>query len=58
MKALIISDIDCLVELGVFSSKSRARKNWRGPIQIPEGFSHFERLGKHKNELVIWLPKE
>lgn len=41
MKALIISDIDCLVELGVFSSKSQARKNWRGPIQIPEGFSHF-----------------
>lgn len=58
IKSEKIDILDCLVELGVFSSKSQARKNWRGPIQIPEGFSHFERLGKHKNELVIWLPKE
>jgi hypothetical protein len=48
--------LDLLVKLELFSSKSQARKNWRGPIEIPSGFNHFERLGKLKKDIAVWNP--
>lgn len=47
---------DILVGIGVFKSKSEARKNWRGTgQQIPEGFNSFT-VGKLKNRIFIWNP--
>jgi hypothetical protein len=36
---------DLLVALGSFPSKGQARKNWRGPLEIPRGYSTF-RVGR------------
>lgn len=47
---------DCLVMLEIFPSKGQARKNWKGPTEFRPGFQHFERLGKMKKELVVWIP--
>ena len=48
---------DLLVELGIFSSKSQALKNWkRSGRDIPLGFSDFERIGKLNNRLTILNP--
>ena len=48
---------DCLVWLGAFKSKSQARKNWKGPTSIPDGwFECF--VGKRKRHLCIWNPSE
>jgi hypothetical protein len=45
--------LDVLVIANIFSSKSEARKNWRGPVEIPWGFS--ERLvGKMKAQITIF----
>lgn len=50
---------DILVFLGVFKSKSDARKNWKKTRrEIPPGFSHFVGLGKFRKELCIWNPTE
>ena len=52
-----ISIFDLLVELGAFISKGQARKNWKGPSKIPDGWSEFI-VGKLKRKLCIWNPKE
>src|SRR6266853_62538 len=31
--------LDLLVDLGMFPSRGQARKNWRGPIEIPAGWT-------------------
>jgi hypothetical protein len=50
---------DLLVILGVFKSKSMARKNWKHTGKdIPPGWSQFQGLGKHRKELCIWNPTE
>lgn len=50
---------DLLVLLGAFGSKSQARKVWKKTgREIPPGFSHFTRIGKHRRELAIWNPTE
>lgn len=46
---------DLLVKLGAFPSKSQARKNWKGPTEIPQGWSEFT-IGKMKRKLCIWNP--
>lgn len=48
--------LDFLVELSVFKSKSQARKNWKGPVEIPDGFTDLQRLGKERHRLTIWKP--
>lgn len=53
-----LTDIhDLLLELGSFPSKSQARKNWKGPKTIPDGFSEFS-VGKLRRKLTIWNPTE
>lgn len=52
-----IDIFDLLIELGSFTSKSQAKKNWKGPHQIPNGWSEFT-IGKLKRKLCIWNPKE
>lgn len=47
--------LDALVKAGIFPSKSEARKNWKGPIEIPDGFSEWV-VGKLKNRLSILKP--
>jgi hypothetical protein len=37
---------DVLVQLGIYSSKSQARKNWKHEIDIPEGFNSWSQVGK------------
>lgn len=48
---------DILVKVGIFKSKSIARKNWNrtGP-QIPKGFSDFKGIGKLKRRITILNP--
>jgi hypothetical protein len=46
---------DILATAGIFSSKSEARKNWRGVVEIPKGFSQFE-VGKLKHQITILNP--
>lgn len=43
---------DVLAYAGVFSSKTEARKNWKGPVEIPLGFSEFT-IGKLKHKITI-----
>lgn len=50
--------LDLLVMMDVFPSKGQARKNWKGPVEIPDGFSDFLGLGKHRRRLTIWKPVE
>jgi hypothetical protein len=47
--------LDLVWELGVFPSKSQMKKNWNGPLLIPDGFSEFT-VGKFKKMLTIWNP--
>ena len=47
--------LDALVKAGIFPSKSEARKNWKGPIEIPDGFSEWV-VGKLKNRMTILKP--
>lgn len=47
---------DLLLALGVFPSKSQARKNWKGPSTIPDGFSRFEKIGHLRKSLFILKP--
>src|SRR6185369_11600579 len=48
--------LDALAQAGVFKSKSDARKNWKGPIEIPRGFSEHT-IGKlqHKIWILNWV---
>lgn len=48
--------IDLLIHLGVFKSRGQAKKNWKGPQEIPEGFSDFTGIGKLRRELWILNP--
>jgi len=44
-----------LVDFGIFKSRSQARKNWnKSGKDIPEGLSHFTRIGKKKHEFAIF----
>ncbi len=48
---------DILVRVGIFPSKSQARKNWnKTGKEIPEGFSHFDRVGKLNKTITILNP--
>lgn len=48
---------DVLFMAGIFPSKSQARKNWnRTGAEIPEGFSHFQHIGKRHNEVCVFKP--
>jgi hypothetical protein len=48
---------DLVTLLGMFPSKSQARKNWNKTGQeIPQGFTHLENLGKLNHEIAIWNP--
>ena len=49
--------VDLLVRIGAFPSKGQARKNWKGSITIPDGFSEFF-IGKKRRHLTIWNPSE
>lgn len=33
---------DLLVVAGAFPSKGQARKNWKGQVEVPNGYSEFE----------------
>lgn len=48
---------DLLVFTGVYPSKSKAIKDWKGPKEIPSGFTWW-RVGKAEKTkvLVIWNP--
>ncbi|MDE2425664.1 MAG: hypothetical protein KGO96_07140 [Elusimicrobia bacterium] len=50
------SMIDLLVELGLFPSKGQARKNWWGPVELPDGWFQFS-FGKRKIDIAIWNPQ-
>jgi len=41
-----------LVQVGLFSSKSEVRRNWKHRFDIPWGYSSFT-VGKLKNKLTI-----
>lgn len=57
MRDRSVDMFDLLIELGVFSSKNNARKNWKQSGQaIPNGWSEFTNLGKNKHNLFIWNP--
>lgn len=49
--------LDLLVYLKIFPSRGQARKNWKGPIQFPPGFT-FWRVGKAEAQklIAIWNP--
>jgi len=44
---------DALVLIGVFKSKTQARKNWKRGM-IKGGYQEFLRLGKFNKNLYIW----
>lgn len=50
------SILDLLVAINIFSSKSQARKNWKGPVEIPSGYTEFKSLGKFKRNLYVLKP--
>lgn len=51
-----LTDIwDLLLMLGAFPSRGQAKKNWKGPKQIPDGWSEFY-VGKIRRHLCIWNP--
>jgi len=46
---------EVLVVCGIFPSKSQARKNWnRG--EIKDGWNDFDRIGKLKHRICVWVP--
>lgn len=48
---------DLLVKIEAFPSKSQARKNWKGSLELPPGWSEFW-IGKKKRQICIWNPTE
>ena len=54
----LINMFDILVKAQIFPSRNIARKNWKGCIDIPEGFSEFTKIGKHNKTITIFNPKE
>lgn len=49
--------IDVLLEAEVFMTRSQAKKNFNGKIEIPHGFSK-SRHGKKRIEIAIFKPIE
>ena len=49
--------LDLLMALDVFKSRTQCKKNWKGPWEIPAGFSEFI-VGKLRKSLAIWNPTE
>lgn len=47
--------IDILVMCDIFKSKNDAKRNWKGPIDIPEGFNQFT-VGKLKTVISVLNP--
>ena len=47
--------LDLLVRLKVFPSKGQARKNWKGPVEIPPGWFEAQ-IGKRRLSLFVWNP--
>ena len=46
-----------LKDLGIFQSSSQARKSgW--DFTLPEGFTHYPKIGKKRHEITIWNPTE
>ena len=45
---------DLLVLSGFFPSKGQARKNWKGPAEIPAGYSEFE-VGKGQRRQIFFI---
>jgi len=45
--------LDVLALAGIFKSKSDARKNWRGPVEIPMGFKEFN-IGKRQHLITTF----
>tara|TARA_R100000808_G_C2151839_1_gene161009 strand:- start:2662 stop:2970 length:309 start_codon:yes stop_codon:yes gene_type:complete len=52
--------LDVLVQVGIFKSKSQARKDpkWGKNLEIPQGFTHFPKLGKKRRDVAILRPME
>lgn len=51
----VIEDLfSTLIRVGVFSSRSQAKKNWRGAIELQNGFNWFERVGQKRLSIVIY----
>jgi hypothetical protein len=49
--------IDLLVSSGFFPSKGQARKNWRGEVEIPPGYSEHEiGQGRRRKVFFVWRP--
>lgn len=46
---------DILTLAGVFPSKSQARKNWKGEVEIPWGFNQWT-VGKQRTVITVWRP--
>ncbi|MCS5594489.1 MAG: hypothetical protein NZ730_08115 [Porticoccaceae bacterium] len=49
---------DVLVQCGIFKSKSQVRKDakWGKNLEIPQGFTHFPKLGKKRRDVAIFRP--
>lgn len=51
------SMLDLLVHLGMFRSKSDARRTWkRTGFDVPAGFTDLTGVGKLNHRLTIWNP--
>ncbi len=49
---------EILVLSGAFESKGQARKNWKGIMDIPTGYSEIGPIGKQKLMIFVWFPTE
>jgi len=47
--------LDVLVLMSCFTSRTQARKNWKGPIDFPPGWNEFW-VGKLRRHLCMWNP--
>ena len=47
--------LDVLVEARVFKSKTEARKNWKGSLEIPWGWAEHQ-LSKRPTLIITWKP--
>ena len=49
--------LDVLVHAGIFPSKGQARKNWKGEVEIPMGFTQIT-AGKLRTLISIHNPPD
>lgn len=48
---------DILVQVGIFPSRSQARKNWiKTGREIPDGFTDIQKVGKQWHRITILKP--